>query len=105
MPVAEPAGPRKVVVLEGLETHDSAAAERAVRRADARIIHPPPYSSDYDPIEELRLKLNNTSVEPPHGVKKTSIRLRPSLPIVRRPMVLRVGPDAPDWLHPERKRR
>lgn len=45
--------PGDVVVWDNLASHQTRAAARAVRRAGARLIWLPPYSPDYNPIEQL----------------------------------------------------
>jgi transposase len=45
--------PGDVVVWDNLRAHQDRAAARAERRAGARLIWLPPYSPDYDPIEQL----------------------------------------------------
>lgn len=45
--------PGDVVVWDNLPAHQTRAAARAVRRAGARLIWLPPYSPDYNPIEQL----------------------------------------------------
>ncbi|HSQ57766.1 MAG TPA: IS630 family transposase [Gemmata sp.] len=42
-----------VVVFDNLKPHRSPEVKRSIRRAGASILPLPPYSSDYDPIEEL----------------------------------------------------
>ena len=48
-----------VVVLDNLAAHDDAAAARAIKRAGAEVLRLPPYSSDYNPIEEMWSKLKH----------------------------------------------
>lgn len=49
--------PGEVVVWDNLASHQTRAAARAVRRAGARLIWLPPYSPDYNPIEQLWSKI------------------------------------------------
>lgn len=49
--------PGDVVVWDNLPAHQTRAATRAVRRAGARLIWLPPYSPDYNPIEQLWSKI------------------------------------------------
>lgn len=51
--------PGDVVVFDNLSAHDDAAAARAIKRAGAEVLRLPPYSSDYNPIEEMWSKLKN----------------------------------------------
>ena len=45
--------PGDVVVFDNLKPHRSPQGRRSIRRAGASVLPLPPYSSDYDPIEEL----------------------------------------------------
>jgi transposase len=45
--------PGDVVVFDNLKPHRSPQVRRSIRRAGASVLPLPPYSSDYDPIEEL----------------------------------------------------
>lgn len=45
--------PGDVVVFDNLKPHRSPQVRRTIRRAGASVLPLPPYSSDYDPIEEL----------------------------------------------------
>lgn len=49
--------PGDVVVWDNLKAHQDRAAARAVRRAGARLVWLPPYSPDYNPIEQLWSKI------------------------------------------------
>jgi transposase len=49
--------PGDVVVWDNLKAHQDRAAARAVRRAGARLVWLPPYSPDYNPIEQLWSKV------------------------------------------------
>jgi hypothetical protein len=42
-----------VVVWDNLKAYQARAAARAVRRAETRLVWLPPYSPDYNPIEQL----------------------------------------------------
>jgi transposase len=46
-----------LVVADNLKAHDSAEAREALRAVGAKLWHLPPYSSDYNPIEEMWSKL------------------------------------------------
>lgn len=46
-----------LVVADNLKAHDSATAREALRRVGAELWHLPPYSSDYNPIEEMWSKV------------------------------------------------
>lgn len=43
--------PGDVVVLDNLSVHKSAQARRLIEQAGARLLHLPPYSPDFNPIE------------------------------------------------------
>lgn len=51
--------PGDVVVFDNLAAHDDAAAALAIKRAGAEVLRLPPYSSDYNPIEEMWSKLKH----------------------------------------------
>jgi transposase len=51
--------PGDVVVLDNLAAHNDAAAALAIKRAGAEVLRLPPYSSDYNPIEEMWSKLKH----------------------------------------------
>ena len=46
-----------LVVADNLKAHDSATARKALRKVGAKLWHLPPYSSDYNPIEEMWSKV------------------------------------------------
>jgi transposase len=46
-----------LVVADNLRAHDSAEAREALCRVGAKLWHLPPYSSDYNPIEEMWSKI------------------------------------------------
>ena len=48
--------PGDVVVFDNLKPHHSAHVAESIERAGASVLPLPPYSSDYDPIEELSSK-------------------------------------------------
>lgn len=49
--------PGDVVVMDNLKAHHSAEAVAAIRRVGARFLRLPPYSPDYNPIEEMWSKI------------------------------------------------
>jgi len=49
--------PGDLVVMDNLRVHDSQAAEAAIEKAGAKEVRLPPYSPDYNPIEEMWSKL------------------------------------------------
>jgi len=56
--VLAPALPDGAIVLaDNLSAHNSATARAALRKAGAVLLNLPPYSSDYNPIEEMWSKL------------------------------------------------
>lgn len=46
-----------LVVADNLKAHDSVEAVEALRKVGAKLWHLPPYSSDYNPIEEMWSKV------------------------------------------------
>lgn len=51
--------PGQIVVLDNLRVHKSEEALAAIRRTGASVLWLPPYSPDYNPIEEMFSKLKN----------------------------------------------
>lgn len=49
--------PGDLVVLDNLASHKSSAAVAAVEKAGARMVYLPPYSPDFNPIENIFAKL------------------------------------------------
>jgi transposase len=49
--------PGDVVVLDNLRSHKVAGIEQAIRAAGAQLLYLPPYSPDYNPIEQVFSKL------------------------------------------------
>jgi transposase len=49
--------PGNVVVLDNLATHKVAGVEEAIRAVGASLMYLPPYSPDFNPIEQLFAKL------------------------------------------------
>lgn len=64
--------PGDLVVMDNLRVHDSRAAEAAVEHAGAREVRLPPYSPDYNPIEEMWSKLKAR-------LRRTAARTTPAL--------------------------
>jgi len=64
--------PGDLVVMDNLRVHDSPAAEAAIRRAGAKEVRLPPYSPDYNPIEEMWSKLKAR-------LRRTAARTTPAL--------------------------
>ena len=58
--------------MDNLRVHDSRAAEAAVEHAGAREVRLPPYSPDYNPIEEMWSKLKAR-------LRRTAARTTPAL--------------------------
>ena len=60
--------PGDVVVFDNLKPHLSRHVAESIERAGATVLPLPPYSSDYDPIEELwsklKLDFNSTNTSP-----------------------------------------
>jgi transposase len=49
--------PGDLVVLDNLRSHKVAGIEEAIRAAGAQLLYLPPYSPDYNPIEQVFSKL------------------------------------------------
>jgi len=49
--------PGDVVILDNLGSHKSAAVRKAIRSAGAKLFFLPPYSPDFQPIEQVFAKL------------------------------------------------
>jgi transposase len=49
--------PGDMVVLDNLGSHKVAGVEEAIRTAGAQLLYLPPYSPDYNPIEQVFAKL------------------------------------------------
>jgi transposase len=49
--------PGDILVMDNLQTHKVKAAVDAVRAVDARVLYLPPYSPDFNPIENAFAKL------------------------------------------------
>lgn len=46
-----------IVILDNLPAHKNAKARKAIEKAGARLLFLPPYSPDFNPIEQLFAKL------------------------------------------------
>ena len=51
--------PGDILVLDNLPTHKVRAAVDAVHAVDARVLYLPPYSPDFNPIEQVYSKIKN----------------------------------------------
>ena len=51
--------PGDILVLDNLATHKVQAAIDAVHAVDARVVYLPPYSPDFNPIEQVFSKIKN----------------------------------------------
>ena len=49
--------PGDVVVMDNLSSHKGPAVRRAIEAAGANLLYPPPYSPDFNPIENAFAKL------------------------------------------------
>lgn len=49
--------PGDIVISDNLASHKGRAVRRAIRAADARLLFLPPYSPDFNPIEQVYAKL------------------------------------------------
>jgi transposase len=65
--------PGDVVVMDNLPAHKPAAVRAAIARAGATLLYLPPYSPDFNPIENAFAKLKACCARPPHA-PSTSIR-------------------------------
>ena len=66
--------PGDVVVFDNLKAHLAPGVEESIKNADATVLPLPPYSSDYNPIEELWSKFKGKLARSAHGRKRTCIR-------------------------------
>ena len=64
--------PGDVVVMDNLPAHKAAAVRTAIEAAGARLLYLPPYSPDFNPIENAFAKLKA-------GLRKTAARTIPEL--------------------------
>lgn len=51
--------PGDIVVLDNLSSHKVAGVREAIERAGAELVYLPPYSPDFNPIEQVMSKLKN----------------------------------------------
>lgn len=51
--------PGDILVMDNLPTHKVKAATAAVHAVDARVLYLPPYSPDFNPIEQVFSKIKN----------------------------------------------
>lgn len=51
--------PGDILVMDNLQAHKVKAAADAVRAVDARVVYLPPYSPDFNPIEQVFSKIKN----------------------------------------------
>ncbi len=51
--------PGDILVLDNLQTHKVKAAVDAVQAVEARVLYLPPYSPDFNPIEQVFSKIKN----------------------------------------------
>ena len=56
--------PGDVVVMDNLGSHKGPAVRRAIEAASARLLYLPPYSPDFNPIENASLSLRTAPTEP-----------------------------------------
>jgi hypothetical protein len=56
--------PGDMVVLDNLGSHKVAGVEEAIRTAGAQLLYLPPYSPDYNPIEQVFAKLKTCPEKP-----------------------------------------
>ena len=67
--------PGDVVVFDNLKPHRSPHVAESIGRAGASVLPVPPYSSDYDPIEELWSKFKGELRRVAGGCKRTCTML------------------------------
>ena len=48
-----------ILIMDNLQTHKVKGAAEAVEERDARVVYPPPYSPDFNPIEQVFSKIKN----------------------------------------------
>ena len=70
--------PGDVVVFDNLKPHLSRHVAESIERAGATVLPLPPYSSDYDPIEELWSNLKG-QLRPDHGAGRRTACTRRSV--------------------------
>ena len=63
--------PGDLVVLDNLRSHKVAGIEEAIRAAGAQLLYLPPYSPDYNPIEQVFSKLKPYLEKPPPAQSMT----------------------------------
>ena len=64
--------PGDVVILDNLPAHKGTAARHAIEAVGARLMFLPPYSPDFNPIENAFSKLKPSSAKPPPAPSTTS---------------------------------
>ena len=67
-------GPDDVVVWDNLSPHQSRAARRSIRKAQARLVFLPPYSPDLAPIEKMFSKIKEALRSIGRGLPRRSTR-------------------------------
>ena len=68
------ARPGDVVVLDNLAAHKTDGVRQAIAAVGASILYLPPYSPDFNPIEQLFAKLKALLRKPPPAPKRNSGR-------------------------------
>ena len=75
--------PGQVVIMDNLSAHKVAGVRELIEATGARLIYPPPYSPDLNPIEQVWSKvkqiLRSLKGAPPMRSKPPSLRLSPRL--------------------------
>ena len=64
--------PGDVVILDNLPAHKGAAVREAIEGVGARLLFLPPYSPDFNPIENAFSKLKPDCARPPPARSKSS---------------------------------
>ena len=59
--------PGDIVILDDLPAHKVSGARAAIERAGASLMFLPPYSPDFNPIEQVFARSRRSSARPPPG--------------------------------------
>jgi len=66
-------GKGDVVVMDNLSVHKSERVRELIEGADAEVLYLPPYSPDFNPIEEAFSKIKTSSARPGRACTKPSL--------------------------------
>jgi transposase len=78
--------PQQVVVMDNLPAHKSPEVDRLIESADARLLRLPPYSPDFNPIEQAISKIKSVLKKLAHrsidglfdGIAQALVSIRPT---------------------------